>query len=76
MDPISTATPDEQQALALSGAVSLQDVQYSVLLPTILDKIIRTKGKEWFALADYDAIEGEAKRIFTEAHPAPVNITP
>lgn len=57
MDFLAVATEGDKESRVLGGACSNRDWQFSVVLPSIIDAIIREKGNEWFCAAKYDDVK-------------------
>lgn len=57
MDPLAASSEGDKQAKVLGGAISKRSWQFNTYLPSLLDEVIRNKGKEWFVYAAYEAIK-------------------
>jgi hypothetical protein len=73
LDPVNVSTVEEVQAWALLGAISQQQVQMHVLLPNILNNIIREMGADEFMQASFEAIQG---KVMSMLPPPPLSIRP
>jgi len=69
MDAFSVTSITDKTALLAASGISPKDFQFSNVLPKILDKILRERGKQWFVTADYDLIETEVNAIFAAMPP-------
>lgn len=56
-DKLANIPTTDIAVMLLNGAAEQRDWQYSVALPVMLDKIVRSKSDDWFIRAEYDAID-------------------
>jgi hypothetical protein len=73
IDPYSVSTPADKTIAINNGVASVDTIRLSDTLPTILNKLITKKGKEWFLNIDFDDLEIEVMAVFSTI---PVPITP
>jgi len=80
MDYLAVTSEPDKLAKVNGGAISPRDWQFNTVLPSILDKIIREKGGEWFISAPYDDIKAlidtEFKLIPEVTPPAQIKALP
>lgn len=70
MDFLCVCTPDEIQLWLLNGAAKTKDAQFHVMLPNIIDNIIREKGADAFMDMTDDAIIAEVNTRFNKIAPS------
>jgi hypothetical protein len=70
IDPYSVSTPADKTIAINNGVASVDTIRLSDTLPTIMNKLITKKGKEWFLNIDFDDLETEVMAIFKKI-PAP-----
>ena len=71
LDPYSVTSVADKQVAISAGIADARTMQFSALLPNMLNRLAMKKGTEWFINSSYDTIEAEIKTMF-EAIPAPV----
>lgn len=64
LDTLATRTEGDKSVMLGAGVILLENWQYSVQLPTILDTIIRERGMDAFLKMSFDQIKDMAKTIF------------
>jgi len=69
LDEFSVTTPADKVAYASAGATDFRTVQFSNVLPKLLDKIIRMIGKERFMLMPIEDIEVMVNTEFAKVPP-------
>lgn len=69
MDFLAVATEGDKQSRVLGGACSNRDWQFSVVLPGLLDAVIREKGSEWFVAAKFDDVKAMVDDSFKVIEP-------
>ena len=69
MDFLAVATEGDKQSRVLGGACANRDWQFSVVLPGLLDTVIREKGSEWFVAAKYDDVKALVDAAFKLIEP-------
>lgn len=74
MDIISCTSEADKQTRLLCGAISSRQYQFNVNLPTIIDSIIRLKGRDWFMDSMYDEIKSNVDTLFALIEP--IAVTP
>lgn len=73
MDSVSVATAEDIQLWLLNGAITQRDAQRHVLLPNILDNIVREMGADDFINAPYETILAKANAMLP---PEPMAVRP
>lgn len=73
LDVVNIATPEEIQLWLLNGAIQQRDAQRHVLLPNILDNIIREMGADTFMDATFEVISA---KVDAKLPPVPLAIRP
>lgn len=71
LDFMSTASEAEKTSMVIGGAASSRERQFSSRLPTIIDGLIREKGKDWFVNSTIDVIKVEVDTVFALILPVP-----
>lgn len=66
MDSLAVTSEQDKLAKVNGGAKSPRDWQFNTELPTILDGIVRDKGREWFLDATYEVIKGMVDTAFAK----------
>lgn len=76
LDIMNVLTEVEITQALMNGGASRRDYQFHLRLPTILNRIIREKGKEWLLSSTFENIEAEIQRIFAEIVPPVLILVP
>lgn len=63
-DPLAVTSEVNKALKVSSGVIDRRTSQKSTYLPTLLDKVIRDKGQEWFLNANEDAITEQVDTAF------------
>lgn len=64
LDPYSVVTIADKTALITSGVADARTMQFSSVLPSLIDALVRRKGEEWFLTSDVDTIAEQIKLEF------------
>lgn len=64
IDPYSTTTAADKAVYITNGVASADEIRFSNVLPTILNKIQFMWGKERYINASYEEIENECRTLF------------
>src|SRR5690606_3250589 len=75
-DIVALKSDADKQSLLLTGSVTQRDLQYSVRLSKIIDRLIREKGEDWFLESNFDTIEVSVMDAFDAIIPNPQAIPP
>ena len=64
MDTMALLADSIKSTQVSGGVATKRNWQFSIILPKLLDDLIRSRGNEWFANAEYDAIKIEVDKAF------------
>lgn len=73
MDAYSVMTPADKAVMISSGVATAREIQFSAMLPNLINKVAREMGKDAFLKADYEVIEEMVKDEFAEVPPPPAS---
>lgn len=76
MDILAVTPEQDKLAKVNGGAISNEAWQFNTYLPSILDSIIRDKGKQYFLTADYNDIKALVDITFKKIEPVEIPAKP
>lgn len=66
---------DDLQTVALNGFADIDDIRLHLLLPSILERLILERGREWFTRASVDEIGALASQLIPSTRiPNPLDV--